>query len=1505
MNNKGMKFLAVLAVLAMAFAVFAVALDSETDDAGIAASADYKSPGAGSADTFSVDDTGNTIDASTNTKYVITGAGVTVTATAGADATPTIYILPSKDVMISAITASTWASFTLVTATADGDKALTAGKVSITFTAVSALTITTDSSNNVTLSGTTATISGATIGSGATVEISSGLAVTNADGSKILNYGTITNNGTLTNNGAIITTSDVTYTNGVTGIYVKSSLTKTYDGYANFVPDKLYFGTSSDLHSDDTAYKTDTWSSYNVGDSTFTLSGLNNGTDYTSFSVSLVPITIEKKDLTVTLTSDDKKTYDGTAFAYTVLSARVSGLENGDKVTTYGVLTTYDGFVGSFSHAASAASGKYTETTAFVIKDSTETNDLTDNYNVVYSGTLAIEKKALTVTIDIVNNNHTYNGITKTFAAVDANISGLENGDKVTNYGLFTTYNALAGQFIYSVSEGVSCFVKTNDIVIKDSTSTNVMTDNYDITYSGTYQILKKALTVTIDTVNNNHTYDGTSNTFVAVDANISGLENGDKMTNPGLFTTYSANAGSYVYNATSGEGKFVKTAGIAIKDSGETQDLTGCYDITYSGTYEIVKAPLAITAQDIVVTYGDAKPTLTTNGGVGWQNSETYASYSSTELAIAAFLETAYVTTSPAGTPVPITWVTGAVDDIEDILTNYDVTLNVGSITVNKKALTVAIDTTNNNHIYDGTTKTFAAVDANISGLVNSDKVTDYGVFTTFVKDVGTFEYNATSGAGKFVKTSDIVIKDSTETSDVTSNYDITYSGTYEIKKAALTITAVDKTVTYGDAKPTLTTDGGVGWQNGETYASYSSRTEAEVAAYLETAYVVTSPAGTPVAITWATGSEDVLEGWFGNYDITLAVGSITVNKAALTITVSGTATYGDANAVLVTDGGTGWKNSETYASYSSKTESDVAGELETAYTPTSAVATTPAVTWKATAEATIEGWFTNYDVTLTAGVVTISKAVLTVTPSNATITHGDATVPFDKTITGFKNGETAAVITGDVTYTVDDAAYVVSLAVGNHSIQAVVTALTADNYSFVAGPDATLNIQAKMTYELNGGAFDPVVTYQSVTKGEKAVQPAEAPKKAHDASYWYSFGGWYTTNECTVPFDFADVVINDDLSIYAYWVLTPYKEGGEEPVLPDKVDVTVATNPIFKITKTDDTDFAAADLVDRDPGIFQFKVVVLDGATYTLSAVYVNDKEVAPVAGVYTVPVYDNSDITAKFTRAGATVEVQEVADGVTQEATETGAGTTQVTVSLVTGNANESVLSKSIADTILAGAVAGTNVNVTSDSGMVTIDKRLFDNANIDSVTIVLNNGVANQAEIVIPRGAVTTDFYGLSFSAGYSDSIASAVILNGSYSSTSFDLDIENAAGDSKDFNPGFPVLVTMEVALPIDAYNVRFLCIDTGEYMAASYAGGYATAEVPHFSAWSVVYDSDIGSEPKYVPSEPPQPTPVVEPEQPAKPAVAASNDDTTLAVAAAAIAAAAVALVAFFIIRRS
>jgi len=240
--------------------------------------------------------------------------------------------------------------------------------------------------------------------------------------------------------------------------------------------------------------------------------------------------------------------------------------------------------------------------------------------------------------------------------------------------------------------------------------------------------------------------------------------------------------------------------------------------------------------------------------------------------------------------------------------------------------------------------------------------------------------------------------------------------------------VIVANKSGTYGSALPTLT--GTVtGTVNGDTVGttltvSYST-TAHSTAPY--------SNAGTyPITATLGGAAA-------GNYIITTNTpGTLTINKAALTVTVANkSGTYGSALPTL-TGTVTGTVNGDTVGttltvSYSTTAHSTAPYSNAGAYPIT----------------ATLGGSsLGNYTITSnTPGTLTINKAVLSVKANNATRTFGQVNPSLTATITGYVNGDKQNVVSGSPSLTTEA---ISSSPVGSYAITASRGTLQALNYLF-----------------------------------------------------------------------------------------------------------------------------------------------------------------------------------------------------------------------------------------------------------------------------------------------------------------------------------------------------------------------------------------------------------------------------------------------------------------------
>ena len=260
------------------------------------------------------------------------------------------------------------------------------------------------------------------------------------------------------------------------------------------------------------------------------------------------------------------------------------------------------------------------------------------------------------------------------------------------------------------------------------------------------------------------------------------------------------------------------------------------------------------------------------------------------------------------------------------------------------------------------------------------------------------------------------------------------TTSKTFTIQKKALTITAENKTATFGDAAPayTVTYDG---FENNET-ATVLGGTLALACDYVQNESGVGEYEITPSGLT------------SDNYEITFTAGKLTVGKKALessmiaaieALTYNGTAQTPEPVVTfneMTLEAGTDYT-----VAYANNTAAALATATENAPTVT--------ITAVATSQ--------KYAGT-TSKTFTIQKKALTITAENKTATFGDAAPAYTVTYDGFENNETATVLGGTLALACD---YVQNESgVGEYAIPP--SGLTSDDYeiTFTAGK---LTVEAK----------------------------------------------------------------------------------------------------------------------------------------------------------------------------------------------------------------------------------------------------------------------------------------------------------------------------------------------------------------------------------------------------------------------------------------------------------
>ena len=413
----------------------------------------------------------------------------------------------------------------------------------------------------------------------------------------------------------------------------------------------------------------------------------------------------------------------------------------------------------------------------------------------------------------------------------------------------------------------------------------------------------------------------------------------------------------------------------------------------------------------------------------------------------------------------------------------------------------------------YDGTdhsrnitatarTENGAAVKENIFEISFSYKAHGATTFTpvTEVKNAGTY----------------------TATAEISNNYTISSNeaATFTIEQKALTVTAEDKTVTYGDsATYTATYKGLLDCDKDKLGTPNFTCNYNKVGTYSITVdglensnYAITYVNGTltvnarTVTLDWGTANSFIYDGTAHTLnpdaknvvigdDLGLAItvtgenisGSSAINVGTYTATAqitnpnyvlaesSKTATFTiTARALTITA-----NNHEIiYGSAPATNGYTISGIIEGETPETANIGGTVKLTTTYTQYGKVGEYdiivdisglsSSNYSFTAVNGKLTVNKKELTVTAKNHEITYGEEPSANGYTINGFVNNENESVIKGleNITYIIDYAQW---QDIGWFSITPKVDRLSADNYSFKANSDGILNVK-QLNIQLSG---------------------------------------------------------------------------------------------------------------------------------------------------------------------------------------------------------------------------------------------------------------------------------------------------------------------------------------------------------------------------------------------------------------------------------------------------
>ncbi|MCE5348065.1 MAG: gliding motility-associated C-terminal domain-containing protein [Bacteroidales bacterium] len=415
-----------------------------------------------------------------------------------------------------------------------------------------------------------------------------------------------------------------------------------------------------------------------------------------------------------------------------------------------------------------------------------------------------VNKAPLTITAE--NKSKTYDGVVYTPFTVT--YSGFVNSE---------TESVLDGALAYSGTAASAVNAGTGYVI----TPEGLTSDNYSITFNnGTLDISKAPLTITAE--NKSKTYDGVVYTSFTV--TYSGFVNSETESVLGGALAYSGTAASAV-NA--GTGYVITVSGVTSVN----------YDISFiDGSLDISKKVLTVTADSKTKEYGAPDPELTFTYS-GWENNENESVLTTLPKA-----GTTVTLTSPANIYVNAITVSEGADE------NYSFNYIPADMTVTKTALTVKAD---------DKTKVY--------GSENPDLTISYNGFRNS-EDASVLDEAVVASTGVVLSSNvgnyPVVLNGGSD-----NNYDlIIVNGNFEVKKALLTITADDKSKTYGNDNPVLTVSYSgfvLGQDQGALNIQPVAQTDALKGSNAGTYYIMVS------------GAEDE------NYDFKYIEGDLIINKA------------------------------------------------------------------------------------------------------------------------------------------------------------------------------------------------------------------------------------------------------------------------------------------------------------------------------------------------------------------------------------------------------------------------------------------------------------------------------------------------------------------------------------------------------------------------------------------------------------------------------------------------
>jgi len=726
---------------------------------------------------------------------------------------------------------------------------------------------------------------------------------------------------------------------------------------------------------------------------------------------------VGKAQLSVSL-NDVVRTYGNatiTSGGYGV--SGITGLVNGDSYNAGDVKVT----VNSDGALTGNTEGKVTNNAGEYTWSGTATTDnagLGKNYNLVVTanGKSKVEKATLNVGLSDVYR--TYGNAKITNGSYSAgNITGLVNGDNYDASDFKVKVNsddAIAGVSGSKVTNDAGHYTWSGTVEVANAG----LNKNYDLVVNGNANsyVGKAQLSVSLNDVV--RTYGNAKITNGSYSAsNITGLVNGDSYDASAITVNKTSDgaiagvSGSKVTNA-AGNYEWTGSASTTNAGLGKNYNLV----VTANGKSKVEKANLVVNLNDITRVYGnldakDYRNAFTFGNNAGLVNGDNgLVINADKDGAIAGGTLTNVEKTNNVGS---YEW-NGTASGVDNLNTNYDVTVNAGKSDVTKANLVVNLnDITRVYGNLDAKNYSNAFTFGANAGLVNGDNGlvinanTDGAIAEGSVSDVkktnnvGNYEWNGTASG----------------VDNLNTNYDVTVNaGKSDVTKANLVVNLNDITRVYGnlDAKNysnAFTFGANAGLVNGDNGLVINADKDVAIAGGTLTNVEKTNNVGN---YEW-NGTASGVDNLNTNYNVQINAGKSDVTKANLVVNLNDiTRVYGNLDAKDYSNAFTfgnnaGLVNGDNGLVINADKDGAIAGGTLTNVEKTNNVGS---YEWNGTASG-VDNLNTNYNVQINAGKSDVTKANLVVNLNDITRIYGNLEAKdYSKAYTF---GENAGLVNGD----------------------------------------------------------------------------------------------------------------------------------------------------------------------------------------------------------------------------------------------------------------------------------------------------------------------------------------------------------------------------------------------------------------------------------------------------------------------------------------------------------